>query len=255
MALVTYGQEYSSNVIFSDPIDSRYHIGPWVLDSERPYIRTTRQINRRPISSRPQSTTTSTEDPFDGLDPILNNQDTTNNNRPFNNNQWGSNGNNQEQSFQGNNGNRPSQNQNSWGSNGSNQEQNFQNNNGNNRPTSNPNRPNNNQNQNRPNNNQNQNRPNSNQNQNRPNNNQNQNRPNNNQNQFNNNQSQNQNQGQTSNNSVSETLRQSCNSNCNERILNEYNPVCGSDSMTYQNRRFLDCVASCGIRMYIFNFF
>lgn len=47
-----------------------------------------------------------------------------------------------------------------------------------------------------------------------------------------------------SNNNNSAVLN-SCNSECKTRTVMEYNPVCGSNEITYQNVRFLRCVADC----------
>uniref|UniRef100_A0A0K8T943 Kazal-like domain-containing protein n=2 Tax=Lygus hesperus TaxID=30085 RepID=A0A0K8T943_LYGHE len=34
--------------------------------------------------------------------------------------------------------------------------------------------------------------------------------------------------------------------NCDCQTTSEYNPVCGSNGVTYQNRQKLECAASCG---------
>jgi hypothetical protein len=47
-----------------------------------------------------------------------------------------------------------------------------------------------------------------------------------------------------SNNNNSGVLN-SCNAECKTRTVMEYNPVCGSNEITYQNVRFLRCVADC----------
>jgi hypothetical protein len=39
---------------------------------------------------------------------------------------------------------------------------------------------------------------------------------------------------------------QNCNNRCPESITPEYNPVCGSDQQTYNNRGFLECARRCG---------
>jgi hypothetical protein len=202
-------------------LSSRYQNSPWVNNYDSPPSRrTTRQGNRRPRPPTPNR-----EDPFGNLDPQTNNQGQWSNvgnqrpnqpqnfnNRPSNQNQWSTNGNNPGQNQWGTNGNNPGQNQwgtngnnpgqNQWGTNGNNPGQNQWNNQGPNRPPTN-----------------------------------------------------NQNVVQTSTTApnseeVNEAQRNTCNTNCREKITNEYNPVCGSDSQTYQNRRFLDCVANCGIRKY-----
>jgi len=186
------------------------------------------------------------EDPFAGLEPQGNNrpsggnQGQWSNQRPNqqtgNQNQWGTNGNNQGQNQWGTNGNNQGQNL-QWGTNGNNQGQNQWGTNGNNQGQSNqgnrpPTQPNTNQ-GNRP-----PTQPNTNQG-NRP-----LTQPTTNQNLVQ--------TSTTSSNSeeASEEQRNACNATCRERITNEYNPVCGSDSQTYQNRRFLDCVANCGISKY-----
>ncbi|VVC37348.1 Kazal domain [Cinara cedri] len=35
---------------------------------------------------------------------------------------------------------------------------------------------------------------------------------------------------------------------CKARTTQQYNPVCGTDAQTYQNRQNLDCVINCGIQ-------
>jgi len=150
-------------------------------------------------------------DPFAGLEP-------QGNNRPSGGNQgqWSNQRPNQQQGFGnqnqwGTNGNNQGQNQ--WGNNGNNQGQNQWGNNGNNQGQNNQgNRP--------------------------------PTQPTTSQNPVQ--------TSTTSSNSeeASEEQRNMCNATCRERITNEYNPVCGSDSQTYQNRRFLECVANCGISKY-----
>ncbi|XP_025194428.1 uncharacterized protein LOC112594041 [Melanaphis sacchari] len=224
------------DIAFPESLTSRYQSSSWVNYDTAPK-RTTRQGSRRP---RPPIS--NVEDPFGGLDPQTSNQGQWSNQRPnqrpnqqqgFNNrpsgqnqwgnpgqNQWGTNGFNPGQNQWGTNGNNPGQSQ--WGTNGNNPGQNGQNQWG-----SNSNNPNQNQwgsNGNNPN-----------------------------QNQWGTNgNSPNQNPVQTTTTATNseqniEAQRNTCNTRCREMITNEYNPVCGSDSQTYQNRRFLDCVANCGI--------
>jgi len=263
MVLPVYGGVPLDDIVFPETPSPRYQYSSWNFDNERQSPRrTVRQGNRRPRPPMPNE-----GDPFAGLEPQNNNRPFSGNqgqwsnqrpnqqqgsgNRPSSNqNQWGTNGNNQGQNQWGSNGNNQGQNQwatngvnqgqNQWGTNGNNQGQNQLGTNGNNQG----------------------------------------------QNQWgtngNNLQGQNQwgtngdNQGQnnqgnrpttqptgnqnlvqtstTSSNSeeVNEAQRNTCNTICREKITNEYNPVCGSDSQTYQNRRFLDCVANCGIRKYCY---
>jgi len=230
-------------VIYPDFPDSLYQDAPSNRygKDETSSERTTRQTNnRRPLNGGPQTfPSNEEEDPFDGLDTPVNQPS---NNRPSgqwanngNNNQWPNqqqasrpqnqnqrpnNGNqrpNQQQNFGG--GGRP-QGQNQWSNNGGNQGQgqNQWSNNGGNQGQGQNQWSNNGGSQGQGNN-----------------------RPTN----------QNQNQQQTSptsNSEITEEQRNVCNTNCRERNTNEYNPVCGSDSLTYQNRRFLTCVANCGIR-------
>ncbi|XP_026808978.1 putative uncharacterized protein DDB_G0286901 isoform X2 [Rhopalosiphum maidis] len=217
-----YGAVPSDDVAVTESLSLRYYHSSWVNNYDPSPKRTTRQENRRPRPPMPNR-----EDPFGDLDPQTNNQGQWSNggnqrpnrpqgfnNRPSNQNQWSTNGNNPVQNQWGTNGNNPGQNQ--WGTNGNNPGQNQWGTNGNN--------------------------PGQNQwgtNGNSPG-----------QNQWNN-QGQN-NQVQTSTTAtnseeVNEAQRNTCNTNCREKITNEYNPVCGSDSQTYQNRRFLECVANCGI--------
>lgn len=265
-ALSVYGGVPSNNVVYPESLSSRYQHQSLVYDNDSK--RTKRQGNRRQRPPRP-----SEGDPFEGLDPPTNNrpfvgnqgqssnvdnqrpnQQQISSNRPFNQNQWGSNGgnwpgqnqwssngNNQGQNQWGTNGDNQGQNQwgsnsnnqgqNQWGSNGNNQGQNQwstngdnqgQNNQGNRPTTQNPTITNQG------------------------------NRPTTQSPSINN-----QNSVQTSTaptNAVDiENQRNTCNNMCKERITNEYNPVCGSDSQTYQNRRFLDCVSTCiGTREYCF---
>ncbi|CAH1710328.1 bifunctional endo-1,4-beta-xylanase XylA [Aphis gossypii] len=264
--LSVYGAVPLDDIVFPESLDSRYQHSSSV-DYNKPSFprRTTRQGNRRPRPPTPNR-----EDPFGGLDPQTNNQGGNQgqwgnvgnqrpnqqqgfNNRPSGQSQWGTNGNNPGQNQWGTNGNNPGQNQ--WGTNGNNPGQNQWGTNGNN--------PGQNQwgtNGNNPGQNQwgtNGNNPAQNQwgtNGNNPA-----------QNQWGtngNNPAQNQwgtngnnpgsNPVQTSTTATnseqeSEAQRNTCNTSCREKITNEYNPVCGSDSQTYQNRRFLDCVANCGI--------
>lgn len=217
--------------------------------------RSTRQTSRK-VTGRQQTSTTNQDDPFDGLDPQdqqfngnqglgvqqqwPNQGSNIGGNRPDRQNQWSNNGGNRPQeqnqwsNNNGNNGGNQPQEQNQWlnnnGNNGGNrpQEHNqWSNNNGNNGGNN-----FNNQGQDFQGNNGN-------------------NRPSNQNQSFNN---QNQNQGQTStasNNAVSDSQRLTCNNNCRDRVTNDFNPVCGNDNMTYQNRRFLECVKDCGIRKYI----
>lgn len=279
-SLSVNGRAPLDSVIFPDEqFDFRYQHAPFGSNNNfenGPLSRTTRQGgNRRQTTRRPQTSTTDV-DPFEGLDPQLNNQQSNFNNRPSSENQdqwFNNNGNRNPGQQQGFGNNRPQgQNQgfnngnfgqgSQWGGTGnrpSNQNQGFNNGNfnqgfqgggsGGNRPSG--------QNQNQGFNNGNQgqgsqwgtgNRP-LNQNQGFNNGNSNQgfqggsggNRPS----------SQNQNQEQTtstSSSNVDETLRNTCNTSCREMTTNEFNPVCGSDSQTYQNMRFLDCIRNCGIR-------
>lgn len=44
-----------------------------------------------------------------------------------------------------------------------------------------------------------------------------------------------------------------CINDCKARTTQQYNPVCGTDSQTYQNKQNLDCVANCGICKWIMN--
>lgn len=228
--LSAHGAVPLDDVVFPESLDSRYQHSSRV-DNDKPSLprRTTRQGNRRPRPPTPNG-----EDPFGGLDPQTSNQGGNQgqwgnvgnqrpnqqqgfNNRPSGQSQWGTNGNNPGQNQWGTNGNNAGQNQ--WGTNGNNPGQNQWGTNGNNPG----------------------------------------------QNQWGtngNNPAQNQwgtngnnpgsNPVQTSTTATnseqeSEAQRNTCNTSCREKITNEYNPVCGSDSQTYQNRRFLDCVANCGI--------
>ncbi|NP_001280437.1 uncharacterized protein LOC100161742 precursor [Acyrthosiphon pisum] len=229
----------TDDIVFPESLSSRHQHSSWNFDNERPPPRRTiRQGNRRPRPPMPNE-----EDPFAGLEPQGNNRPSGGNQgqwsnqrpnqQPGNQNQWGTNGNNQGQNLQwGTNGNNQGQNQwgtngnnqgqNQWGTNGNNQGQNQWGTNGNNQGQSNqgnrpPTQPNTNQG----------NRPPT--------------QPTTNQNPVQ--------TSTTSSNSeeASEEQRNACNATCKERITNEYNPVCGSDFQTYQNRRFLDCVANCGI--------
>jgi len=209
---------------FPDTLHEDYNTNANAETSSQRIMRQTN--NRRPPNGGPQTfPPNNEEDPFDGFETPVN-QGASNGNQ-F---QWSNNGNNQWPNNQ-QQGNRP-QNQNQWSNQGSNQAQwptngNQQQNFGG-RPQGQNQRPNNNGgNQGSGNN-----------------------RPTN----------QNQNQQQTfppaSNGEISEEQRNTCNTNCKERNTNEYNPVCGSDSLTYQNRRFLNCVANCGIRKRsLFNIF
>ncbi|KAL4112945.1 hypothetical protein QTP88_016657 [Uroleucon formosanum] len=216
--LSVYGAVPVDDVVFPESLSSRYQHSSWNSDNEpQPPRRTVRQGNRRP---RPPMNNQG--DPFAGLEPQGNNRPSTNqgqwsNQRPNqqqgfgNQNQWSTNGNNQGQNQWGTNGNNQGQNQ--WGTNGNNQGQNQWGTNGNNQGQSNQgNRP---------------------------------------PTQLTNSQNQVQTSTTSSNSEeANEEQRNACNATCRERITNEYNPVCGSDSQTYQNRRFLDCVANCGISKY-----
>ncbi|CAI6350951.1 unnamed protein product [Macrosiphum euphorbiae] len=237
--LSVYGGVPADDVVFPESLSSRYQHSSWNFDNERsPPRRTIRQGNRRPRPPMPNE-----EDPFAGLEPQGNNRPSVGNQgqwsnqrpnqQPGNQNQWGTTGNNQGQNQWGTNGNNQGQNL-QWGTNGNNQGQNQWGTNGNNQGQSNQgNRPPTQQNTNQGN------RPPT--------------QPNTNQgNRPTTQPTTNQNPVQTSTTSsnseeASEEQRNACNATCRERITNEYNPVCGSDSQTYQNRRFLDCVANCGI--------
>ncbi|KAF5297617.1 hypothetical protein FQR65_LT09944 [Abscondita terminalis] len=41
----------------------------------------------------------------------------------------------------------------------------------------------------------------------------------------------------------------SCYGGCSASVLREYNPVCGSNQMTYDNRRLLACAQRCGLQV------
>ncbi|XP_060869658.1 putative uncharacterized protein DDB_G0286901 [Metopolophium dirhodum] len=262
--LSVYGKVPADDVVFPESLSSGHRHSSWNFENERPPSRRTiRQGNRRPRPPMPND-----EDPFAGLEPQGNNrpsggnQGQWSNQRPNqqqnfgNQNQWSTNGNNQGQNQWGTNGNNQGQNQ--WGTNGNNQGQNQWGTNGNNQGQNQWGTNGNNQGQNQwgtNGNNQGQNQWGTNGN-NQGQNNQ-ENRPptqpiTNQGNRPPTQPTTNQNPVQTSTTSsnsdeASEEQRNMCNATCRERITNEYNPVCGSDSQTYQNRRFLDCVANCGI--------
>jgi hypothetical protein len=40
----------------------------------------------------------------------------------------------------------------------------------------------------------------------------------------------------------------SCNSKCGESVTHEFDPVCGTDNQTYNNRGYLECAKRCGVQ-------
>ncbi|XP_050546853.1 probable serine/threonine-protein kinase clkA isoform X2 [Daktulosphaira vitifoliae] len=51
----------------------------------------------------------------------------------------------------------------------------------------------------------------------------------------------------TTNNSFAFSQRNACNLRCRKRVTFQYDPVCGTDDITYQNRNYLNCMKECGI--------
>ncbi|KAK4887826.1 hypothetical protein RN001_004097 [Aquatica leii] len=41
----------------------------------------------------------------------------------------------------------------------------------------------------------------------------------------------------------------SCYGSCSAMVIKEYNPVCASNQITYDNRRLLGCAQQCGLRI------
>ncbi|XP_050420701.1 N66 matrix protein-like isoform X1 [Adelges cooleyi] len=255
-ALSVNGRAAKDSIIFPDAVYGRFNQRIAVSNSQE-VLRPLRQINRRPTGNNRQ-TNGEDEDIFSGIDTdwVNNNNGQQNSgNRP--NGQWSNNGNQNQGS-----GNRPngqwSNNGNQGSSQGFGNRPNGQSSNNGNQNQGSGNRPNgqwsNNGNQgssqgfgNRPNG---QSSNNGNQNQgsgNRPNG---QWPNNNNQNQggSSNSNSQNESQQSSSSSQVGQPDRDACNARCRERVTGEYNPVCGTDAMTYQNRRFLECISDCGIQ-------
>ncbi|XP_050420702.1 insoluble matrix shell protein 4-like isoform X2 [Adelges cooleyi] len=217
-ALSVNGRAAKDSIIFPDAVYGRFNQRIAVSNSQE-VLRPLRQINRRPTGNNRQ-TNGEDEDIFSGIDTdwVNNNNGQQNSgNRP--NGQWSNNGNQNQGS-----GNRPngqwSNNGNQGSSQGFGNRPNGQSSNNGNQNQGSGNRPNGQW----------------------PN--------NNNQNQggSSNSNSQNESQQSSSSSQVGQPDRDACNARCRERVTGEYNPVCGTDAMTYQNRRFLECISDCGIQ-------